>query len=120
MISGRDLNRCIDLLADINVKADSETKRKLLEIGYILKTELNTVSAWEQQQARENKTGRHSEIDVRKLMEDNTQLFNENQALNELNLKLKQVIDERIPHVEGAIKGVNDRVTVLTETINKL
>ena len=53
-------------------------------------------------------------------MEDNTQMFKENQALNELNLKLKQVIDERIPHVEGAIKGVNDRVTVLTETINKL
>lgn len=120
MIEAHDLNRCIDLLAEINLTADSNTKRKILEIGYILKQELDIVSDWNAQQAREKKTGRHSEIDVRKLMEDNTQLFNECHKLQELNVKLKQVIDEKIPYIEHAINGVNDKVGVLTESINKL
>ncbi len=117
MISARDLRRCIDILAELNAGADSNSKRLILEVGYILKQELEAVEAWDSQ-FKDKKRGYN--IDVNKLLEDNTQLFNENKQLQDLNLKLKEVIDQRIPNVEKGISEVNRKFNIMSETINKL
>jgi hypothetical protein len=120
MIDAKELNRCIDLLAELSAGADQHSKRLILEIGYILKQELDVVNAWDASQRSERERGRHQQIDVKKLLEDNTQLFNENQKLMELNLKMKDVIEKRIPSVETSIKGVNDKFDALETVLNKL
>ena len=120
MISAKDLNRCIDILAELNARADQNSKRLILEIGYILKTELNNVNAWDASQREDRERGRHGNIDVKKLLEDNTQLFKENEKLIELNQKLKDVIEQRIPHVEQSIGGVNEKFEHLENVLNKL
>ena len=119
MITAKDLSHCIDNLAEINAclgSGNSAVKRLILEVGYILKQELDTVSAWDAQFKGDRFKGHN--VDVKKLMEDNTQLFNENRKLHELNLKLKEVIDKRIPQVESAVQTVNEKFdtfsTVLT------
>ena len=118
MISAKDLNRRIDILAELNVNATQHDKRLILEVGYILKQELETVNAWDASQLSNRERGRQPNIDVKKLLEDNTQLFNENKQLHELNLKLKEVIDQRIPKVENAVNIINEKFdtfsTVLT------
>lgn len=121
MLSAKDLNRCIDILAELNANADSQhEKRLILEIGYMLKQELETVNAWDASQLNDRERGRHAQIDVKKLLEDNTQLFNENKKLIELNMKMKEVIDQRIPHVEEGIKSVHDKFNIFEETLSKL
>jgi hypothetical protein len=76
------------------------------------------VEAWDSQ-FKDKKRG-YGNIDVNKLLEDNTQLFNENKQLQDLNLKLKEVIDQRIPNVEKGISEVNRKFNIMSETINKL
>ena len=39
MISAKDLNRCIDILAELNAGASQNSKGLILEVGYILKRE---------------------------------------------------------------------------------
>ena len=56
---------------------------------------------------------------VKKLMEDNTQLFNENQRLQAANLKLKEVIDQKIPRVEDAIQHINEKVETFTTVLSE-
>lgn len=119
MISAKDLRRCIDNLAELNAGADTSSKRLILEIGYILKQELEMVESWNSQ-FKDNKNRGYGAIDVKKLLEDNTQLFNENKQLQDLNMKLKEVIDTRIPNVEKGISEVNRKFNLMSETINKL
>ena len=119
MISAKDLRRCIDILAELNVHANSQEKRLILEVGYILKQELNAVEAWDSQ-IKSNKERGYNNIDVKKLLEDNTQLFNENAKLQELNIRLKQTIDERIPLIERNIASVNDRVKTMNENLKNM
>ena len=120
MISAKDLNRCIDILAELNAGADTRTKRLILEVGYILKQELETVNAWDAAQLDNRERGRHPQIDVKKLLEDNTQLFNENKKLYEDNLKLKEVIDKSMPRVAELIGTVNEKFSMFEEVISKL
>ena len=119
MINEKTLTRCLDNLAEINANlTNSALKRLTLEIGYILKQELDNVTAWNNQF---NKDNRHKgyNIDINKLMEDNTQLFNENKKLHELNMKLKEVIDQKIPNVENAIGNLNSRIETFSEILSK-
>ena len=117
MIDAKTLSKCIDNLAEINASVnDNSIKRLILEVGYILKQELDNVNAWN---AQFGKNSKDVPIDVHKLIEDNTQLFNENKKLNELNMKLKEVIDEKIPRVEHAISGINTRFETLSEVLSK-
>jgi hypothetical protein len=116
MIDAKELNRCIDLLAELSAEANSRQKRLILEIGYILKQELDVVNAWDASQRSDR---RNPQIDIKKLLEDNTQLFNENQKLMALNLKMKEVIDKKIPSVETAIKGVNDKFDSLEKVLTR-
>jgi regulator of replication initiation timing len=117
MISAEDLNRCIDNLADLSANASQLDKRKLLEIGYILKTELDTVNAWNKSVSKERDM---RGIDVKKLLEDNTQLFNENKKLQEILAKMKSVIEDRIPRVESQINNVNEKVNNFQDFIRKI
>lgn len=119
MIDEKALNKCIENLAEVNANLTSSTlKRLVLEVGYILKQELDTVTAWNSQFKVNNKF-RGQQIDVNKLMEDNTQLFNENHKLHEANMKLKEIIDQRIPQVEQAINGINTKFETFSEILSK-
>ena len=119
MISSNDLNKCIDNLAEINANISSTSlKRKLLEVGYILKQELETVDAWDKRVANEHNV-KTQNIDISKLLADNTQLYNENKKLQEVILKLKGVIDEKIPQMEKAFSHISDKITVFTDAINQ-
>ena len=120
MISAKDLNRCIDILAELSADADTHSKRLLLEAGYILKQELEIVNAWDASQLSNRERGRSINIDVKKLLEDNTQLFNENKKLIEMNMKMKEVIEQRIPHVEEGIGEINKKFGTLQSVIDKL
>ena len=119
MISAKDLSHCIDNLAEINAclgSGNAALKRLVLEVGYILKQELDTVSAWNAQFRGDRFKGHN--VDVQKLMEDNTQLFNENKQLHELNLKLQEVIDRRIPKVENAVNTINEKFDTFSTVLS--
>jgi hypothetical protein len=115
MINEKDLNKCIDNLAEINglIGGDSNIRRLLLEVGYILKQELEVVSSWNTQFNNTNKLRGYGNVDVKKLIEDNTQLFNENRQLLDANLKLKAIIDSKIPYIE-------EKTNIITNGINHL
>ena len=118
MIDEKTLTKCLDNLAEINANiTNSALKRLTLEIGYILKQELDNVALWNKQfKGRGNKP---IEIDINKLMEDNNQLFNENKKLHELNLKLKEIIDQKIPNVEKGIGDINKKFGTFAEILSK-
>lgn len=119
MIDEKTLNKCIENLAEVNANiSNSALRRMLLEVGYILKQELDNVSAWNKQ-FQDDKFKGH-QVDVKKLIEDNTQLFNENHKLQDLNLKLKEIIDQRIPKVEHAIDNINTKFETFSEVLSKV
>ena len=121
MISAKDLSHCIDNLAEINAclggSGNAALKRLVLEVGYILKQELDIVNAWDAQFTKGDRLRGHN-VDVKKLIEDNTQLFNENQQLHAINLKLKEVIDQRIPQVENAVKTINEKFDTFSTVLS--
>lgn len=119
MLSAKDLSHCIDILAELNVNANHNEKKLLLEVGYILKQELEIVNEWDKQFVGDNRMRGH-QIDVKKLIEDNTQLFRENQQLHEINMKLKNLIDRKIPQVEYCVRSVNDKITNFTNILSKM
>ena len=117
MITEESLTKCIDYLAEINANlSNNALRRMVLEVGYILKQELDNVTTWNKQFGENKKP---TNIDVRKLIEDNTQLFNENRKLHEANLKLKDVIDGKIPHLESTINSLNSRINTFSEILAK-
>lgn len=119
MIDEKTLNKCIENLAEVNANiSNNALRRMLLEVGYILKQELDNVSAWNQQ-FKDDKFKGH-QVDVKKLIEDNTQLFHENHILQDLNLKLKEIIDQRIPKVEQAIGNINTKFDTFSEVLSKV
>ena len=120
MIDEKTLTKCLDNLAEINAHlTNNALKRLTLEVGYILKQELDSVHTWNQQFSKNGKLKDGMQIDVNKLLEDNNQLFNENAKLHELNMKLKQVIDERIPNVEQAIGKLNTKFETFSDILSK-
>ena len=119
MIDEKSLNKCIDNLAEINAHlTNSALKRLVLEVGYVLKQELDNVSTWNKQFQGDNRL-RGFQVDTKKLVEDNTQLFNENRKLLEINAKLKQVIDEKIPQVENAVNNINHKINTFSDILLK-
>lgn len=119
MIDAETLTKCIDYLAEINANVHHNAlRRMILEVGYTLKQELDNVNAWNQQFKGDDRLKGHN-IDVKKLIEDNTQLFNENKKLHELNMQLKHVIDEKIPHVEQAIGSINTKIETFSDILSK-
>jgi hypothetical protein len=83
MLSSQSLNRCIDLLAQINSVSASNVRQMALEIGYILKQELDIVVSIEQAASGDRNP---RSLDPKSMLQDNIQLFNENQKLLKENM----------------------------------
>lgn len=109
MLTSTNLNRCLSILSILNSSASREEKKLILEIGYVLKQELDIVNAWDDKVSKEN----IKNIDVRKLLEDNTQLCKENSQLMQINKKLQETIDHRIV-------DTNEKITALCTKIEHL
>ena len=117
MIDSSTLNKCIDILAELNANTlENKNKMLLLELGYIIKQELDLVEKWE----NENKNIGRPSIEVKKLIEDNTQLCHENQKLTETISTLKQLIDEEIPKIKKQINTITSKHNVIINTVNAL
>lgn len=119
MIDAKTLNKCIDYLSVVNANSNNPmVKNLILEIGYVLKQELDNVKAWDNNFAKNNKPAQ-SNIDVKKLMEDNTQLYNDNIRLEKIIINLQNAIDKKIPDLENMTANVRDKITTLKEELNK-
>ena len=120
MINGRELNRCIDILSELNANTSSKRDKSLiLELGYIIKQELDLVKAWESSH-NEQITRRGKEpIDINKLLEDNTQLFKENEKLLKSLAKMKEIIDSKIPAIQEDLSVINGKFDMLNNNIER-
>ena len=115
MISVEDLNRCIDKLATINARTDDSTIKQLtIEIVYVLKEEFDILKEWNSQFGNKEVP----KIDVKKLIQDNSQLVLENSKLHKINLQLKQMVDTKIPHFEDMFSNINKKINGISEIIN--
>jgi hypothetical protein len=112
MLSAKELENCINLLADINVMTDdNRIKQKLLEIGYQLKKELDNVSLIENMSREADARSRNmNSTDVKRLLEDNIQLFNEKEHVLKQNQELKNII-------EGKIKAYDTKLNMLSQRV---
>lgn len=120
MIDENTLNRCLDYLAELNARVNAnDLKQYILEMGYIVKQELELVERWNQQFGNNN-PNQIPNMDIKKLIEDNTQLFNENKKLLEVNMQLKKAIDERLISIEKKINNVNQSISTFSDMVNKV
>lgn len=113
------MNRCIDLLAKINATGSAETRAMALEIGYILKQELDVVVSLEQATAG----GRNplvNNVSPDNLLKDNIQLFNENQKLIKENMSLKEMLESRVVSLASKMESVKDGIHAINATIRGL
>ena len=112
MISSRSLNRCIDLLAQINATGDIRTRQMALEIGYVLKQELDVVTSVEQAQSV-NQRNPMANLSPDTLLRDNIQLFQENQKLLKDNMVLKEMLETKVGQLSAKMDNVNRNISTL-------
>lgn len=114
MITSQNLDRCIDLLAHISNGAPNDIKTMALEIGYILKQELEVVKGIESRHAG------HGNVSPQELLNDNVQLFNENQRLIRANVELKSMLESRINSIAGKMNMVCDEISGINNTLRSV
>ncbi len=118
MINSRDLNRCIDILSELNANAsNSLDKALILELGYIIKQELDLVEAWENSHNEQTRRRGGEPIDINKLLEDNVQLYKENETLLKNLDKLKAIIDSKIPSIQEDLTVISRKFDLLNNHI---
>ena len=117
MMSSEELNRCIDILSELNANANASEKRLILEMGYMIKRELDLVLEIERNGQR---AAKHGNVEIKGLIQDNTQLFNENKKLLEENLKLKRMIESATPMIEKKIATVIEQIGNINTMLNKM
>ena len=104
MVSETDLEKCIDLLAKVSTNVGKNDRDMLLEVGYIIKTELDWVRGLRQPRSI---MGIHpSKLDTRKLVEDNVSLSKDNAQIIEANKKLMADLNTKIPSIERLLTTV--------------
>ena len=113
MISSNDLQNCINMLAQISNGAPHTTRQMAVEIGYILKKELDIVTEIE------NKSNRRTP-DMQGLMNDNVQLFHENQKLLNENMELKNLLEARVTGISAQLHSVCGDVSRINQLITSL
>lgn len=118
MISIEDLNKCIANLAQLSATSTRSDRQLLLEIGYILKQEIDHQEAWNQ--ANNTRGGGVKQIDIQKLLEDNSQLYKENQTLISSVAKLKDIIEHKMPQIQNYLETALIKCDNLNETLEKL
>lgn len=112
MISSRSLNRCIDLLAQINAIGSPNVRQMALEIGYVLKQELDVVTSVEQAQSV-NQRNPVANLSPDTLLRDNIQLFQENQKLLKDNMALKEMLETKVGQLSAKMDNVNRNISTL-------
>lgn len=118
MINSRNLNRCIDILSELNANAsNSLDKALILELGYIIKQELDLVEAWENSHNDQTRRRGGEPIDINKLLEDNVQLYKENETLLKNLDKLKTIIDSKIPSIQEDLTVISRKFDLLNNHI---
>ncbi len=115
MINEEDLNKCIENLARLSTTSTRSDRQLLLEIGYILKQELDNVKAWNS--SHKNGQRRNEQIDVKKLLEDNTQLFKENQTLLSAVANMKDVIEHQLPNINEELVEIDSKFDLLNKQL---
>lgn len=119
MISSRSLNRCIDLLAQINATGSPNVRQMALEIGYVLKQELDVVTSVEQAQAV-NQRNPMANLSPDTLLRDNIQLFQENQKLLKDNMELKEMLETKVGQLSAKMDNVNRNISTLNAVAHGL
>ena len=107
MIDSQTLEHCITNLAITNSRIhDPLINEMLLEVTYTLRQEFLTVKNIEQ---RQQQKAQQQNVETKKLLDDNIQLFNENAKLIESNAKLKAIIDDYIPQVNNKVNEIMEK-----------
>ena len=124
MLSSKVLEKCIELLAEINTKTnDNYIKSRVLSIGYTLKQELDDVSLIESMNKDINdRASSMGSLDTKRLLEDNIQLFNEKEKVLKQNKELKDIIDSKLQIYEtklGMITNSMNEIKQCVEILNK-
>lgn len=122
MLSSKELNRCIDLLADINTMTDNnDIKLKLLEIGYSLQKELDNVALIESMgRDMDNRSRNMGSLDVKRLLEDNVQLFNEKEKALKQNKELREILDSKLQVYETKLAMVTNSINEIRSGIEHI
>ena len=122
MLSSNELNKCIELLADINTMTnDRNIKTKLLEIGYTLKKELDNTSLIESMDRDiNNRVNNMGPLDVKRLLEDNIQLFNEKERVLKQNKELREILDSKLQIYETKLGMITSTMSDVKQTIETL
>lgn len=107
MISKEKLNRCLNILFELNARTPIQyDKNLILEMGYIIKEELN--------QIEENK------LDIKKLWQDNVALAKDNDTLHKTVQHLTSIINEKIPSINETLNTLISNSSHLQACIQSL
>lgn len=108
MISKEKLNRCLNILSELNARIPIQyDKNLILEMGYIIKEELNQIEL-------ENK------LDIKKLWEDNVALAKDNDTLHKTVQHLTSIINEKIPSINETLNTLISNSSHLQACIQSL
>lgn len=108
MISKEKLNRCLNILFELNARTPIQyDKNLILEMGYIIKEELNQIE-------RENK------LDIKKLWQDNVALAKDNDTLHKTVQHLTSIINEKIPSINETLNTLISNSSHLQACIQSL
>jgi tRNA 2-selenouridine synthase SelU len=119
MLSSLELKNCIELLCEIDSLAkNNNITLKLLEIGYILKKEFNNVSLIENMKSDVNSRVENMDsINIKRLLEDNIQLFNEKERALKQNKELVNVIESKLKIYESKANLIEAKMSEINSNI---
>lgn len=108
MISKEKLNRCLNILSELNARIPIQyDKNLILEVGYIIKEELNQIEL-------ENK------LDIKKLWQDNVALAKDNDTLHKTVQHLTSIINKKIPSINETLNTLISNSSHLQACIQSL
>ena len=113
MISSNDLQSCINMLAQMSNGAPQTTRQMAVEIGYILKKELDIVKEIETPNQRRTP-------DMQGLINDNVQLFHENQKLLKENMELKSMLESRVNSIAAKLQSICGDMSNVNQMITSI
>jgi hypothetical protein len=100
---------------------DRNIKTKLLEIGYTLKKELDNTSLIESMDRDiNNRANNMGPLDVKRLLEDNIQLFNEKERVLKQNKELREILDSKLQIYETKLGMITSTMSDVKQTIETL
>lgn len=107
----KTLENIMELLSKLNLLADTkEEKALVLEIGYLIKQEMNAMKDRDIIRRYEGQI-----LDPKKLLEDNKSLYNENQMLIASIRKMESIVNDKIPSIQHSMEKFNTNLKYLIE-----